>query len=31
MVALAEVDSKDDLVARAREAVEQVCDPEIPV
>jgi ring-1,2-phenylacetyl-CoA epoxidase subunit PaaD len=29
--ALAEPDSKDDLVARAREAVEQVCDPEIPV
>ena len=31
MVALAKVDSKDDLAARAREAVEQVCDPEIPV
>jgi ring-1,2-phenylacetyl-CoA epoxidase subunit PaaD len=29
--ALAELESKDDLVARAREAVEQVCDPEIPV
>jgi ring-1,2-phenylacetyl-CoA epoxidase subunit PaaD len=28
---LAELESKDDLVARAREAVEQVCDPEIPV
>ena len=29
--ALAELESKDDLVARARAAVEQVCDPEIPV
>jgi ring-1,2-phenylacetyl-CoA epoxidase subunit PaaD len=29
--ALAELQSKDDLIARAREAVEQVCDPEIPV
>jgi ring-1,2-phenylacetyl-CoA epoxidase subunit PaaD len=29
--ALAELEPKDDLVARAREAVEQVCDPEIPV
>ena len=29
--ALVELESKDDLVARAREAVEQVCDPEIPV
>ena len=29
--ALAELEWKDDLVARAREAVEQVCDPEIPV
>jgi ring-1,2-phenylacetyl-CoA epoxidase subunit PaaD len=29
--ALAELDSKDDLITRAREAVEQVCDPEIPV
>jgi ring-1,2-phenylacetyl-CoA epoxidase subunit PaaD len=29
--ALAKLESKDDLVARAREAVEQVCDPEIPV
>lgn len=33
MAALAPVewDSKDDLIARAREAIEQVCDPEIPV
>jgi ring-1,2-phenylacetyl-CoA epoxidase subunit PaaD len=29
--ALAELDWEDDLVTRAREAVEQVCDPEIPV
>jgi ring-1,2-phenylacetyl-CoA epoxidase subunit PaaD len=29
--ALAELKPNDDLVARAREAVEQVCDPEIPV
>jgi ring-1,2-phenylacetyl-CoA epoxidase subunit PaaD len=31
MPALAELDIKDDLVARARAALEQVCDPEIPV
>jgi ring-1,2-phenylacetyl-CoA epoxidase subunit PaaD len=31
MSAVAELDSRDALVARAREAVEQVCDPEIPV
>ena len=30
-IAFVELESKDDLVARAREAVEQVCDPEIPV
>ena len=29
--ALAELNSKDDLVAVARAAVEEVCDPEIPV
>jgi|SRR5947209_109585 len=29
--ALAELEPKNALVARAREAVEQVCDPEIPV
>ena len=29
--ALAEMEPTDDLIARAREAVEQVCDPEIPV
>jgi ring-1,2-phenylacetyl-CoA epoxidase subunit PaaD len=28
---LAELEPKDDLLARARAAVEQVCDPEIPV
>jgi ring-1,2-phenylacetyl-CoA epoxidase subunit PaaD len=27
----AELESKDDLIARARAAIEQVCDPEIPV
>jgi ring-1,2-phenylacetyl-CoA epoxidase subunit PaaD len=31
MPALAGVDTNDDLVARARSAVEQVCDPEIAV
>jgi ring-1,2-phenylacetyl-CoA epoxidase subunit PaaD len=31
MAALAELETKDDLVARARAAVEHVCDPEIPV
>jgi ring-1,2-phenylacetyl-CoA epoxidase subunit PaaD len=29
--ALVELDPKHDLLGRAREAVEQVCDPEIPV
>jgi ring-1,2-phenylacetyl-CoA epoxidase subunit PaaD len=29
--ALAELESKDNLVACARDAIEQVCDPEIPV
>jgi ring-1,2-phenylacetyl-CoA epoxidase subunit PaaD len=29
--ALAELDTRDELVARARAAIEEVCDPEIPV
>jgi ring-1,2-phenylacetyl-CoA epoxidase subunit PaaD len=31
MSALAELEANDDLIARARAAVAQVCDPEIPV
>ena len=31
MAALAELDTHDDVVARARAALEDVCDPEIPV
>ena len=31
MSTLAELDTEDDLVARARAAIEEVCDPEIPV
>ena len=30
-LALAEIESRDELVARARAAIEDVCDPEIPV
>jgi ring-1,2-phenylacetyl-CoA epoxidase subunit PaaD len=29
--AVAELESKDDVLARARAAVEEVCDPEIPI
>ncbi len=31
MGALAELEARDDVVARARAALEEVCDPEIPV
>jgi ring-1,2-phenylacetyl-CoA epoxidase subunit PaaD len=31
MSTLAELDTEDDLVAQARAAIEEVCDPEIPV